>query len=134
VLAHVMASLTRDFPVYPSHDPLQASDQGPDVEPNNTCPTAHDFGAIALPFTLDGSLDGSPLPGGGDVDFVRFTGTPNTTERVDLEGQSTGKRTLSDPFLGFFDSGCNLIAFNYDNVSTVNSRLLVTLRTDGVSI
>ncbi len=134
VLATLVASCTRDLPVDPSRVALLASVQGPDVEPNNTCSTAQDFGAVALPFSLDGSLDGSPLPGGGDVDFVRFTGTPNTTVRVDLEGQSTGKGTLGDPFLGFFGSGCNLIAFNDDNGSTVNSRLVVTIPNDGVFI
>ena len=134
VLATVMGACTRDLPVDPGRVSLLASVQGPDLEPNNTCPTAQDFGAIALPFTLDGSLDGSPLPGGGDVDFVRFTGTPNTAVRVDLEGQATGKGTLGDPFLGFFDSGCNLIAVNDDNGSTLNSRLVVTIPTDGVFI
>jgi Tol biopolymer transport system component len=134
ILATVMAACTRDLPLDPSRVALLASVQGPDAEPNNTCSTAQDFGAIALPFTLNGSLDGSPLPGGGDVDFVRFTGTPNTAVRVDLEGQSTGNGTLGDPFLGFFDSGCNLIAINDDNGSTLNSRLVVTIPNDGVFI
>src|SRR6266576_48035 len=106
---------------------------GPDVEPNNTCSTAQDFGAIALPFTLGGSLDGFPVPV-GDVDFVRFTGTPNTMVRVDLGGQSTGKGTLRDPLLGFFNSGCVVIAINDDNGSTLNSRLVVTIPNDGVVI
>src|SRR5262245_55563428 len=134
VLAAVLAACARDLPVDPSHIALQASVQGPDVEPNSTCPTAQNFGAIALPFTLEGSLDGSTVPGGGDVDFVRFTGTPNTSVRVDLEGQATGKGTLGDPFLGLFDSGCNLIAINDDNGSTLNSRLTVTIPSDGVFI
>ena len=133
VLATVMAACTRDLPVDPGRVPLLASVQGPDVEPNSTCSTAQDFGAIALPFSLDGSLDGFPLPS-GDVDFLRFTGTPNTAVRVDLEGQATGKGTLSDPVLGFFDSGCNVIAISDDNGSTVNSRLVVTIPSDGVYI
>src|SRR6185503_17827938 len=85
-------------------------------------------------FTLDGSLDGSQVPGGGDVDFVRFSGTPNTTVQVDLEGQATGHGTLGDPLLGFFDSGCTVIAINDDNGSTLNSRLVVTIPNDGVFI
>src|SRR6185295_15422810 len=76
VVATVMAACNRDLPVNPSHDALLASAQGPDAEPNNTCSIAQNFGAVGLPFTLDGSLDGAPLPG-GDVDFLRFTGTPN---------------------------------------------------------
>lgn len=134
VLATVMAACTRDLPVDPGRVPLLASVQGPDVEPNTTCSTALDFGGIVLPFTLNGSLDGSPLPGGGDVDFVRFTGTPNAAARVDLEGQATGQGTLSDPFLGWFDSGCNFLAYDDDNGEGVNSRLTITIPNDGVVI
>jgi Tol biopolymer transport system component len=97
------------------------------------CVAAQDFGAATLPFALDGSLDGFPLPG-GDVDFLRFTGTPNTAVRVDLEGQATGKGTLSDPFLGLFDSGCNLITTSDDNGVNLNSRLTATIPSDGVYI
>jgi PKD repeat protein len=107
--------------------------QGTEAEPNNTCPTAQDVGTLTLPYVLDGSLDGSPLPS-GDVDFVRFSATPLTTVRVDLEGQATGKGTLGDPFLGFFDSGCNLIAANDDNGVTLNSRLVITIPADGVGV
>jgi Tol biopolymer transport system component len=106
---------------------------GPDIEPNNACVAPQGFGTVTLPFSLNGSLDGFPFPG-GDVDFLRFTGTPNTAVRVDLEGQSTGKGTLGDPFLGFFDSGCNLIAISDDNGGTLNSRLVVTIPNDGVFI
>ncbi|MGH9891228.1 MAG: PKD domain-containing protein [bacterium] len=103
------------------------------MEPNDACVTPQDFGTITLPFTFDGSLDGTPFPT-GDVDFFRFAGTPNTTVRVDLEGQATGKGTLGDPFLGFFDSGCNLIAVNDDNGMNLNSRLAITIPGDGVFI
>jgi hypothetical protein len=102
-----------------------------EVEPNNMCPTAQNFGAIALPFTLDGSLDSTPES--PDVDFFRFTGTPGSVVRVDLEGQATGKGTLGDPLLGFFDAGCNLMALN-DDFGTLNSRLVLTIPADGVFI
>jgi 5-hydroxyisourate hydrolase-like protein (transthyretin family) len=103
--------------------------QGLEEEPNHPCPTAQNFGAIALPFTVNGSLDSTPeFP---DVDFFTFTGTPGASVRVDLEGAPTGKGTLGDPFLGFFDSTCNLIAFNYDFPS---SRLVLTIPADGVFI
>ncbi len=133
VLAAVVASCSRDLPVEPSRVSLLASVQGPDVEPNDACSTPQDFGAVALPFTLDGSLDGFPLPG-GDVDFFRFSGTPNTSVRVDLEGQATGKGTLGDPFLGSFDSNCNLIALDDDGGDGLNSRLAITIPGDGVFI
>lgn len=105
--------------------------QGLEEEPNHPCPSAQNFGAVALPFPLDGSLDSTPET--PDVDFFRFTGTPGSVVRVDLEGQATGKGTLGDPFLGFFDTGCNLIASNDDSGGTLNSRLVLT-PADGVFI
>jgi hypothetical protein len=105
--------------------------QGLEEEPNHPCPSAQNFGAIALPFTLDGSLDSTPES--LDVDFFRFTGTPGSVVKVDLEGQATGKGTLGDPFLGFFDAGCNLIALN-DDFRSLNSRLVLTIPVDGVFI
>jgi hypothetical protein len=100
-------------------------------EPNHPCPTAQDFGAVALPFAVDGSLDstfGSP-----DVDFFKFTGTPGAFVRVDLEGDPTGKGTLDDPLLGLFDSACNLIESN-DDTGTLNSRLVFAIPADRVFI
>ncbi len=93
-------------------------------EPNHPCPTAQNFGVVALPFTLNGSLDSTPES--PDVDFFGFTGTPGAFLRVDLEGADTGKGTLEDPFLGFFDSACNLIALN-DDSDTLNSRLVFAI-------
>src|SRR5262245_45984590 len=106
--------------------------QGVEVEPNNPCPTAQNFGAVALPFTVWSSLDstlGSP-----DVDFFRFTGPPGSIVRVDLEGQTTGKGTLQDPFLGFFDGGCTQIAVNDDGGIGLNARLVLAIPADGVFI
>ena len=93
------------------HIPLTFA-QGVEAESNNPCTSAQDFGAITLPFTVDGSLDS--IPASPDVDFFKFTGPPGTPVKVDLEGSLTGKGTLGDPFLGFFDSACNLIATNDD--------------------
>jgi Bacterial pre-peptidase C-terminal domain len=103
-----------------------------EVEPNNTCLTAQNLGTVALPFTVDGSLDStSESP---DVDFFRFTGPPGSAVRVDLEGAATGKGTLGDPFLGFFDGDCNLITINDDSGGTLNSRIALTIPADGVFI
>jgi len=52
---------------------------------------------------------------------------------IDLEGQSTGKGTLGDPFLGFFDSNCNLIALN-DDSGSLNSHLDVIVPFDGIVV
>ncbi len=105
--------------------------QATEVEPNNTCPNAQDFGTVTLPFTVDGSLDPIP-PASGDVDFFRFAGTPNSVVRVDLEGQSTGRGTLGDPFLGAFDSGCNPIAITDSGGIGLNAGFVITLPPDGV--
>src|SRR5262245_12087168 len=106
--------------------------QGVEVEPNNPCPTAQNFGAVALPFTVAGSLD-STL-GNPDVDFFRFSGPPGAVVRVDLEGQSTGQGTLGDPFLGFFDAGCTRIAVNDDGGINLNARLVLAIPANGVFI
>ncbi len=122
-----------DSPTEPAVPRALALANGPDIEPNDACVTPQDLGTVTLPFTLDGSLDGFPLPG-GDVDFFRFSGTPTTSVRVDLEGQATGKGTLGDPFLGSFDSNCNLIALDDDGGDGLNSRLAITIPGDGVFI
>jgi PKD repeat protein len=113
--------------------PFRALSEGTEAEPNNTCQSAQDLGAVTLPFVLNGSVDGSPFPS-GDVDFLKLTGTPNTTVRIDLEGQSTGKGTLGDPFLGFFDSGCNLITANDNGGSGLNARLAITIPANGIAV
>lgn len=105
---------------------------GADSEPNNTCLTAQNFGAVILPFALTGSLDTPPTT--PDVDFFRFTGTPNTLVRVDLEGVATGQGTLEDPLVGLFDSACHLLAFDDDAGTGGNSSLQFTIPADGVFI
>lgn len=106
--------------------------QGTETEPNDKCSNAQDFGAVALPFTVDGSLDTPPST--PDVDFFEFTGTPGAIVTVDLEGSDTGKGTLSDPLLGLFDSGCNQIDSDDDGGIGRNSRLRFTIPGDGVFI
>jgi hypothetical protein len=111
----------------------QALAQAADTEPNNSCPAAQDIGAIDgnTPFTVSGSLDTPPdVP---DVDFFRFSGVPGALLVADLEGEQTGQGTLPDPFLGLFDSDCNLVASN-DDAGTLNSRLQFVVPTDGVVI
>jgi hypothetical protein len=99
--------------------------QGLEEEPNHPCQTAQNFGAVALPFTVNGSLDSTPES--PDVDFFKFTGRPGAPVRVDLESLAL------DPFLGLFDSACNLIALNDDSFG-LNSRLVFAIPADGVFI
>jgi hypothetical protein len=103
-----------------------------EIEPNDPCSAAQDVGEIALPFTLAGGLDSTEEV--ADVDFFQFAGAPGSIVKVDLEGEPTGKGTLADPLLGFFDSGCNLIAANDDGGVGVNSRLALTIPDDGIFI
>ena len=104
---------------------------GQELEPNNPCQSAQDFGAIDLPFSVFGAL--SPDAEALDVDFFRLVLTPGESVRADLEGAPTGQGTLGDPYLGLFDSSCNLIAAN-DDSGTLNSRLIFQVPADGIAI
>lgn len=111
--------------------------EGTEAEPNNTCSTAQDFGAVTFPFTLTGSLATDPqdtVPPFGDLDFIRITGNPNTVATLDLEGQDTGQGTLSDPVLGVFTSGCIQLAVDDDGGVGLNSRLVITIPADGILV
>jgi hypothetical protein len=70
-----------------------------EVEPNNICEDTPDFGEVTLPISISGEL--TPA---GDIDFYRFQAEPGTTVEVLLQGEDSGNGTLSDPYLGFFDS------------------------------
>lgn len=108
-----------------------AFSQGIDTEPNNECTTAQDLGTLYLPFVIDGSLDTPPEE--PDVDFFKLTGEPGTRVRVDYEGADTGAGTLSDPFLGLFDSNCELLESN-DDAESLNSRLQFVIPASGIFI
>lgn len=102
--------------------------QGADIEPNNPCPAAQDFGFVDLPFSVSGSLD--PIGDVPDIDFFRFTGTPGDIVQADHQGASAGAGTLWDPLLGLFDSDCNLIDVN-DDSGTSDSRLFFSVPENG---
>lgn len=84
---------------------------------------------MALPFVQEGDLNPDP-----DLDFFRIEATPGDLVRVDLEGAGTGAGTLADPFLGFFDSACNLVSLNDDGGGNLNSRLVITVPADGILV
>lgn len=93
--------------------------QGTDAEPNSICTAPQDLGAPALPHTVQGSLD-TP-PGTPDVDFYRFTATPGTLVRLDVEGLVAGAGTLRDPYLGQFENyygDCYMLSYSDDLVGT----------------
>ena len=109
---------------------VTAAATGTDVEPNNSCQTAQDVGAVAFPFVLDGNLDSTLEP---DIDFYRFSGTAGLLIGIDHEGEPTGKGTLADPLLALFDSNCNLIALSNDT-NSANARIEITIPSDGIFI
>jgi hypothetical protein len=102
-----------------------------EIEPNDPCVNAQDFSTIALPFSVFGAL--SPSAEATDVDFFRMTLTPGDTVQADLEGAPTGQGTLGDPFLGLFDSACNLLDIN-DDSGSLNSRLIFEAPADGIVV
>ena len=100
-------------------------------EPNNTCLTAQSFGNISLPSTILGSLNSSPEL--ADVDFFQLEVIAGQAIVVDLEGNPTQENPLSDPFLGLFDSNCNLLAIN-DDTNGLNSRLSFSVPENGLFV
>ena len=104
-----------------------------EIEPNNTCPTAQDVGLVTLPLTLEGELIPT-VETPADIDFFRFTGTPGSAVRVDLEGQDTEQGTLADPLVGVFDSNCNFFNSNDDSGGTRNASLVFTVPADGIFV
>jgi hypothetical protein len=101
-----------------------------EVEPNNSCQSAQDLGALTSPIAIAGNLDASDPP---DIDFFRFTATPGTIVTLLHEGQATGKGTLNDPLLGLFDSSCNLITYNND-ATTSNAALEIMVPDNGILV
>lgn len=100
--------------------------QGGEVEPNNTCNDAQDLGTTSLPVVVEGTLGSSAYPPPGespDVDFFRFTTTPGELLVVDLEGLASYKGTLGNPYLGQFDSDCNLAGADDDGGEGANARM-----------
>lgn len=104
-----------------------------DTEPNNSCTTAQSVGTATLPLFINGSLD-TP-PGVPDIDFYRFTATPGTLVRIDLQGQSTNQGTLGDPYLGVFGSAClHQLTVDDDGGEGRDSRLSIVVPEDGILV
>ncbi len=117
--------------------PAPVSAQVLEEEPNNTCQTAQAVGALpGLPSIVSGSLDTDYVsdPPVYDVDFYQFDGIPGSRLRSELRGMSSGVGTLGDPYLGLFDSDCNLLAANDDSVLGLDSRIDFEVPADGVFI
>lgn len=106
-------------------------------EPNNSCLSAQSLGSPgALPVNVSGSLDpeSGVVPPPSDVDFFALNFAPGQRIRVDLLGAPSGAGDLTDPYLGFFDSSCTLVAANDDSALGLESRLDIETPADGVVI
>ena len=108
---------------------LAAQDPILEEETNHPCGNAQPLGEPSLPFSIVGSLDSTESE--PDVDFFRVEGVSGQYLDIRLEGASTGMGDLGDPYLGFFDGDCQLIASNDDDGATLNSRLLVQVPDSG---
>jgi hypothetical protein len=104
--------------------------QTPEVEPNDTCPTAQELGSPPLPLVVTGELPTDT----SDIDFFRFIAPPGTLVQIDHMGVYGGGGTLDDPFLGVLDSACNVLAVDDDSGYGTDSKVFVVTPPDGVLV
>lgn len=118
--------------------PAGAFAQLVESEPNDTCEQALGvaLGQAAQGVTVAGELydDGNYEPP-NDVDYMMFTGEAGAKLVVRLRGAPSGDGTLGDPFLGLFNSSCELLAMNDDDMSgdgySLNSAIYFDVPDDG---
>lgn len=106
--------------------------QEAEVEPNNTCLTAQNLSAAAMPVSLAGQLDSTETS--PDVDFFRFAAAAGSGVQIDLERRDAPAGALGDPFLGVFSGDCTLMATNDDGGGSLNSRYQLTVPGDGAFV
>ncbi len=102
-----------------------------DSEPNNTCQTAQNIGTPVLPLVFSGEL--LTPPDQPDVDFFQVSLPPGSFLRIELFGSAGGGGTLVDPYLGAFDSNCDLIQIS-DDYNGPDSRIETFIPPDGILI
>lgn len=89
--------------------------QESEIEPNQPCAAAQEIQSefAALPVEVLGTLappsDTAPA---GDVDFYAFEAPPGMQLRAQATSEMNEMGWLFDPYLGLFDSECNLLAWN----------------------
>jgi 5-hydroxyisourate hydrolase-like protein (transthyretin family) len=113
-----------------------------DVEPNNTCSEAQNLGPLNAPLTVTGSLDGLAYPGPYpppsaqlNLDYFRISAPAGTLLQIDLRGSGSGGGSLSDPFLGAFNSACSQLGVaDYGGSSFLDARLTLGVPEDGVLV
>lgn len=114
--------------------PLSWSQYTESEEPNQLCTQAQQVGTVdAFPAGLLGELILTNSDPPGDVDFISFKSIPGTRLRLQLLGSPSGSGTLEDPYLGLFDSQCELVAAS-DDYQSFESRLDFMVPPDGTFI
>ena len=78
--------------------------------------------------SVGGSTTGN-IETAGDTDWFRISLFAGRTYQFDLQGNPTGQGTLPDPFLRLRDSAGTSLAFNDDNGTNLNSRIVYTATT-----
>jgi hypothetical protein len=79
-----------------------------EAEPNNSCATAQNAGALSsATITVMGALTTPPTT--PDVDFYKFTAQPGTLFQVALTGASDGTHTLEVPIVEALNSSCGYL-------------------------
>lgn len=78
-----------------------------------------------VPLTLGGELSGE-IETAFDQDWVRVELTSGTSYQFDLLGSPSGAGTLGDPYLALHDSAGELITFNDDTDTSLESQISFT--------
>jgi len=92
-------------------------------EPNNPCASAQFIGMPpGWPAVVTGELTPTGGAPPGDVDFFVFQAPEGMRLRAGLRSDDGQPQPLGDPYLGLFDSECNLLIVNDDYLG-LNSRL-----------
>jgi hypothetical protein len=106
-----------------------------EFEPNNPCEQAQYIGYLGvLPALVNGELPQDyNLDPSGDVDFYIFEAPEGLALRARLVSATSNTGTIIDPYLGLFDSECNLLAANDDYLG-LNSRIDFAVPAGGMFI
>lgn len=102
-----------------------------EAEPNSTCLTAQNLGALSQPLTVHGDI-AAP-----DVDFYRITGKPFGLVTIRQRGFASNSGSLDDPFLGIFTGDCRPQGWaddDYESGNWLDARIEVNLQADGALV
>lgn len=126
----LLISLLLAVPAVSSAQPLSVPDPI-NENVNSLCISAQDLGTLTTPFTRDDELRNT---GPAErVDFFRFNAVPGTELAVSLTGLESNNNSTPDPYLGWFNSDCQLLAIN-DDSGSLDSFLTLTVPDDAVLV